>query len=114
MGWSEWKNFGGESSGATIVKIGSFGETGDVSVYLSKSFDIASITDKYSELTAANFFVEVTSVSCNGGTKVSLSNVSKSYNAETGKLIVSTKLSNSGGNSSSYSCYIAGVVHMVY
>lgn len=107
MGWSEWKDFGGESGGATIVNLGSI--AGNTSV--TKSFDIASITDKYAELTGSNFFVELATMNIEGVDSVRLGTFSKSYNADTGQLTVRFALS---GFSSFEYAKIAIRAYMVY
>lgn len=89
MGWSEWKDFGGESGGATIVNLGTI--TGSISV--TKSFDIASITDKYAELTGSNFFVELTTMNIESIDSVRLGTFTKEYNANSGILTVRFALS---------------------
>lgn len=59
MAWSEWKDFG---EGAKIVLVGSY-TTG---ANTSKTYDISTLTDKYSELTRSNFLVVTTAVDCSG------------------------------------------------
>jgi len=107
-----WKELG--ASKIEKVTVGTISKKGATSIVLNETYDITSLTDKYSELTTDNFFVEVKSVSGDGGTRVSLGAFSKTYDAETGTLDVSMRVSNTGGSGNSYSCSIGGGVYMVY
>jgi hypothetical protein len=78
-----------------LTYIGSISWT-DWRTALNKAFDCTSIAN-YSQLTSADFFIDVTRVFTSATSTSGSSNITKSYNASTGILTISAPASGASG-----------------